>query len=147
MTRGKVPSKALAESEVIADRRGEVRFVPGKRGDSFDLIIFEKHRTIFVKVKRSLTKFSWPVEVLHQYQREIAHVHRVPLTVVTAREFWVRHPNGTWQFFLIRHDSIIEIQSDGTWTPRAELPIITSEPAGEESSPDRDTGFTSEDNK
>ncbi|MCX6698326.1 MAG: hypothetical protein NTV68_00125 [Methanomicrobiales archaeon] len=147
MTRGKVPSTALAEAEVIAGRRGEVRLVPGKRGDSFDLIIFEEHRTIFVKVKRSVTKFSWPLEVLHQYQREIAHVHRIPLTVVTAREFWVRHPNGTWQFFLIRHDSIIEIWANGAYTPLAELPIITSEPAGEESSPDRDTDFTSEDHK
>jgi hypothetical protein len=67
------------------------------------------------------------------------------LTKVTAREFWVRHPNGTWQFFLIRHDFIIEIRADGTWTPRAELPIITSEHSGEESSPDGDEDFTLED--
>ena len=145
MTRGKPPNTALAEAEMIASRRGEVRLVPGKRGDSFDMIIFEEHRTIFVKIKRSLTKFSWPLEILHQYQREIAHVHRVPLTTVTAREFWVRHPNGTWQFFLIRHDSIIEIPADGTYTPRAVIPSIIPEPPGEESSPDGDTGFTSGD--
>jgi hypothetical protein len=145
MSRGKSPDRALDQAKEIAGRRGEARLVPGKRGDSFDLIIFENFRTIFVKVKRSLTNFSWPREVLHQYQREIAHVHRVPLTAVTAREFWVRHPNGTWQFFLIRHDSIIEIQSDGTWTPLAELPIVTSEPAREESSPVGDTDSTSED--
>lgn len=145
MTRGKPPKTALDEAKKIAGRRGGFLIIPGKRGDSFDLIIFEDFRTIFVKVKRSLTNFSWPHEVLHQYQREIAHVHRVPLTKVTAREFWVRHPNGTWQFFLIRHDSIIEIRADGTWTPRAELPIIISEPVGEESSPDGDADFTSED--
>ncbi len=147
MTRGNPPKTALDEAKAIASRRGGFLLIPGKRGDSFDLIIFEEFRTIFVKVKRSLTNFSWPREVLHQYEREIAHVHRVPLTTVTAREFWVRHPNGTWQFFLIRHDSIIEIRADGTWTPRAELPIIISEPVGEESSPDRGTNFTSEDDK
>jgi hypothetical protein len=135
MTRGKSPDKALDQAKEIAGRRGGFILSPGKRGDSFDLIIFEDFRTIFVKVKRSLTNFSWPYEVLHQYQREIAHVHRVPLTAVTAREFWVRHPNGTWQFFLIRHDSVIEIGADGTWTPRAELPVITSEPSGKKSSP------------
>jgi hypothetical protein len=147
MSRGKSPDKALDQATDIAGRRGEFLLIPGKRGDSFDLIIFEEFRTIFVKVKRSLTNFSWPREVLHQYEREIAHVHRVPLTAVTAREFWVRHPNGTWQFFLIRHDSIIEIRADGTWTPRAELPVITSEPSGEESSPDGDMVFTSEDDE
>lgn len=143
MTRGKSPNAALAEAEVIAGRRGEVRLVPGRRGDAFDLIIFEKHRTIFVRIKRSLTTFTWPLEVLHQYQREIAHVHRVPLTLVTVREFWVRHPNGTWQFFLIRHDSIIEIRAGGTYTPDEVIPAIIPGPA--ESCPDGGTNSTSED--
>jgi hypothetical protein len=147
MSRGKSPDRALDQAKEIAGRRGEFLLIPGKRGDSFDLIIFEEFRTIFVKVKRSLTKFSWPLEIMHQYQREIAHVHRVPLTTVTAREFWVRHPNGTWQFFLIRHDSIMEIQANGTYTPRAEIPAIIPEPKGEESSPDRDMVFTSEDDE
>jgi hypothetical protein len=146
MTRGRSPNTALAEAEVIAGRRGEVRLVPGKRGDGFDLIIFEEYRTIFVRMKRSLTTFTWPLEVLHQYQREIAHIHRVPLTVVTAREFWVRHPNGQWQFFLIRHDSIIEIRADGTYIPQAVIPAIVPGPAENATFPDGDTNFTSEDN-
>jgi len=144
MTRGRRPNSALDEAKAIAGPRGGVLLIPGKRGDSFDLIIFEEFRAIFVKVKRSLTKFTWPLEVLHQYQREIAHVHRVPLTAVTAREFWIRHPNGTWQFFLIRHDSIIEIQGDGTYTPRAVIPAIIPEPEREESPPVGDMVFTSE---
>jgi len=144
MSQGRSPNAALAEAEVIASRRGEVRLVPGKRGDAFDLIIFEEHRTIFVRMKRSLTTFTWPLEVLHQYQREIAHIHRVPLTVVTAREFWVRHPNGTWQFFLIRHDSIIEIRADGTYTPQAVIPAIIPGPSGQASPPDGETGSTAE---
>ena len=144
MTRGRPPNTALDAAKAIAGRRGEVRLIPGKRGDSFDLIIFEEFRTIFAKVKRSLTKFTWPLEVLHQYQREIAHVHRVPLIVVTVREFWIRHPNGTWQVFLIRHDSIIEIQADGTHTPRAVIPSIIPEPKREESPPVGDMVFTSE---
>lgn len=143
MTRGRSPNAALAEAEAIAGRRGEVRLVPGRRGDAFDLIIFEKHRTIFVRIKRSLTSFTWPLEVLHQYQREIAHVHRVPLTMVTAREFWVRHPNGTWQFFLIRHDSIIEVQAGGTYIPNEVIPAIIQGPA--DPFPDGDINFTSED--
>jgi hypothetical protein len=130
MSRGRSPNTALAEAEAIAGRRGEVRLVPGKRGDGFDLIIFEEHRTIFVRMKRSLTTFTWPLEVLHQYQREIAHVHRVPLTVVTAREFWVRHPNGTWQFFLVKKDSVLEIRGDGMYIPRYSLPVRTVDLSG-----------------
>jgi hypothetical protein len=115
MTRGRRPLKALIEAEQIALRRGAVQPAPGKRGDAFDLIIFEETKTVLVKVKRSAMHFINPLEVLHQYQREVARLHQVPLTVVTAREFWIRSPRGKWQFFLIRHDSVIEIQTDGTY--------------------------------
>lgn len=145
MSRGRRPHVALGEAEDIAAKRGEVRVFPGSRGDSFDLMIFEAFRTVFVKVKRSLTKFSWPMEILHQYQREVAHVHRVPLTAVTAREFWLRHPNGTWQFFLIRHDSVVEVRADGTFTPPAELPVPVRSPAGGESGSEGDSGLTPDD--
>jgi hypothetical protein len=128
MTRGKPPEKAIDQAAEIAGRRGDFIAIPGTRGDSFDIIIFEKFRTIFVKVKRSLTNFTWAAEVLHQYEREIARVHRVPLTTVTAREFWVRHPSGKWQYFLIRHDSVVEVRADGNYTPPAELPLIAPGP-------------------
>jgi len=144
MTRGRPPNIALDEAEIIAERRGEVRVIPGTRSDAFELILFEEYRTIFVKVKRSLTQFSWLPDILRQYQREIVHLHRMPLTSVTAREFWVRHPKGNWQFFLVRHDSVIEIQADGTYIPPAVLPVNIPEPAGEETSPGGDTDFTSE---
>lgn len=145
MSRGRYPETAIREAEVIANRRGEVRLVPGRRSDSFDLIIFEGLRTVFVKVKRSLTAFTWPLEVLHQYQRDIANVHRIPLTAVTAREVWIRHPNRKWQFFLVRHDSVVEIGTGGFYTPPAEIPSAVSEPAKGSNSSDGDTVSTSED--
>jgi len=117
MTRGRRPLKALIEAEQIALRRGAVQPAPGKRGDAFDLIIFEDTRTVLVKVKRSATHFTNPLEVLHQYQREVARLHQVPLTLVTAREFltpffqvsfglYLRHrnPGFLWAFFAKMRD-------------------------------------------
>ena len=134
---------ALIEAEQIALKRGPVQPAPGKRGDAFDLIIFEETRTVLVKVKRSVTHFTNPLEILYQYQREIARLHQVPLTVVTAREFWIRSPRGKWQFFLIRHDSVIEIQADGTHISRAALPVIIPGPAQENASAGTNGDFTS----
>jgi len=54
----------------------------------------------------------------------------VALTQVTAREFWVRPPDGVWQFFLIRHDSILEIRADGIYIPRESLPVRTMDMSG-----------------
>lgn len=128
MTRGRRPINALKEAVEIAGRRGSVEQVSGKRSCAFDFIIIETDRIVFVKIKRSQTSFTYPLEVLHQYQREVASLHRVPLTTVTAREFWVRSPHRAWQFFLVRHDSVLEIRADGMYIPHEALPVKTADP-------------------
>lgn len=134
MTRGRRPTKALTEAVEIAGKRGCVEMVAGRRGRAFDFIIIENFRVVFVKVKRSQTLFTYPLEALAKYEREIASLHRVALTRVTAREFWVRSPAGEWQHFLIRYDSVIEVRADGTYIPREALPVETGDlsqsPAG-----------------
>ncbi|MDO9326549.1 MAG: hypothetical protein Q7T80_16485 [Methanoregula sp.] len=130
MTKGRRPLNALNEALEIAGRRGSVEEVAGKRGRRFDFIICEPDRDVFVKVIRSQTSFTFVLECLHRYQREIASLHQVALTRVTAREFWVRSPNGTWQFFLILHDSILEIRANGMYIPRESIPARTVDMSG-----------------
>jgi hypothetical protein len=130
MTRGRRPVRALDEAVEIANRRGNVENVAGRRGRAFDFIIIENFRVVFVKVKRSQTSFTYPLEALSKYEREIASLHRVALTRVTAREFWTRSPAGEWQFFLVRHDSVIEVRADGMYIPHEALPIETVDLAG-----------------
>jgi hypothetical protein len=130
MTRGRRPVNAIDEAVEIAARRGIVEQVSGKRGCAFDFIIIGPDRNVFVKVKRSQVSLTYALEILHRYQRDIASLHRVALTSVTAREFWVRSPNGTWQFFLIRHDSVMEIRADGRYIPCESLPVWTGDMSG-----------------
>lgn len=147
MRKGRPPLLTIREAEVIAMRRGQVVLVPGGRSDAFDIIICEEHRTVFVRVRRTLTRFTWPLEVLSQYRYDIARVHRLPLTEVTAREFWLRLPNGKWQYFLVRHDGLFEIEADGRHFPRAELPVVTAEFSPEEESASDPGSSSSEDGK
>ena len=130
MSRGRRPLNALDEAVEIAGRRGSVERVSGRRGIAFDFLIIEPFRVVFVKVKRSQTTFTYPLEILHKYQREIASLHRVALTSATAREFWVRSPPGEWQFFLVRHDSVMEVRADGRYIPRESLPVETVDLSG-----------------
>lgn len=125
MTRGRRPLNALDEAVKIAERRGNVERVSGRRNNAFDFIIIEEVRVVFVKVKRSQTSFTFPLEILYKYEREVASLHRVALTKATAREFWCRAPDGSWQFFLVRHDSVVEVRADGMYIPRESLPIET----------------------
>jgi hypothetical protein len=138
MSRGRRPLSALSEAEKIAERRGCVEKVSGKRSRSFDFVIIEQFRVVFVKVKRSQTSFTYPMEILCKYQRDIANLHRVALIQVTAREFWVRSPAGEWQFFLVRHDSVIEIRADGMYIPHESLPLETVDLSGTPAHGDED---------
>ena len=114
MTRGRKPLIALVEAEVIGRTRGCVLPTPGRREDHFDLVLFAELLTIFIRVKRSITHISDPKEILAMYQREIIRMRKVSLTTVVARELWVRSPRGSWQFFRILSDRIVEIRRDGT---------------------------------
>jgi hypothetical protein len=125
MTKGRRPRRAIDEAKDIAGRRGDVEELISKRGCAFDFIINEPDRVVYVKVKRSQTSSTYALEVFCKYQRELASLHRVALTSVTAREFWVRSPNGTWQFFLVRHDSILEVRADGMYIPCESIPVRT----------------------
>jgi hypothetical protein len=131
MSRGRRPLNALGEAVEIAGRRGCVERVSSRRGNAFDFIIIEENgRVVFVKVKRSQTSFTYPLEILHKYLREIASLHRIALTSATAREFWCRAPDGTWQFFLIRHDSVLEIRANGMFIPKESIPARTADLSG-----------------
>lgn len=125
MTRGRRPINAIDEAVEIAARRGSVEQVTGKRACAFDLIIIGPDRNVFVKVRRSRAPFTYIQEVMNSYQREISSLHQVPLTSGTAREFWVRSPKGTWQFFLIKQDSVLEIRADGLYIPPESLQEMT----------------------
>jgi hypothetical protein len=130
MSRGRRPLNALDEAVKIAEERGCVEQVSGRRNNAFDFIIIEEFRTVFVKVKRSQTSFTYPMEILYKYQREVACLHRVALTRATAREFWCRAPDGSWQFFLVRHDSVVEVRANGMFIPHESVPIETVDLSG-----------------
>jgi len=89
-------------------------------------------------VKRSVFHFTNPFEILNQYRYDAGRLHNIPLIAVTARELWVRTPRGRWQFFLIRHDSVLEVQREGMFIPRVPVPISIAEQVGQDTSPERD---------
>ena len=84
------------------------------------------------------------MEILCQYQRELASLHRVALIQGTAREFWVPVTDGKWQFFLVRHDSVIEIRADGMYIPHESQPVETADLSGIPANGEADSGSPTE---
>ena len=136
MTRGPWQTKTLELAEEIALRCGAVYRCNAGRYDAFEIIIYEEWRNVFVKVRRSRSYIVHPFDILLEYRTDLIRLNRIPLTNITAREFWVRLPHGRWQFFLLTHDSVVEIQANGLHIPRMVLPVPVTDLRREEPSPE-----------
>lgn len=132
--RGRPPHQMFKDATELAEKRGDVIPVPGGRSDSFDLIISEEFRNVFVRFRVSSLSFACTMDVIRQYQRDISRMARMPHTKVMAWELWLRLPHDRWQFFLIRADSIVEIRADGNIFYRPVLPVPVADTAGEKRS-------------
>ncbi len=123
MTRGRRPLLALKEAYEIAAKRGQVLPAFDGRYDNFHFILFTSDNVTFIKVKRTLTNKSDPVEILNNYARDIRHIAQVPETDVAVREFWTRSPRGDFHFFRVGKDRVLGLAGDGSVIPGADYPL------------------------
>ena len=110
MSRGRPPRQAAREAMGIAEKYGRPVDLSAAKIPVGDLAIFCPHVTIFVRVKRTRSHIFDRQEVLQKFHREILGLLKIPLTGVALRELWVRSPRGSWQYFRILDDGIIEIR-------------------------------------
>ncbi|MFA7695185.1 MAG: hypothetical protein WCX63_06595 [Methanoregula sp.] len=113
MTRGRQPLRAIDEAYAIAKKRGQIMECPEKPDDRYHFVLFTEEYTHFIRIQRTRSQASDPAGVLQDYHREIRQLSKIPLTPVSAREFWVRSPKGSWQYFLIEKETVKELDAGG----------------------------------
>lgn len=114
MTRGPQPQKAIQKAHDIGSRRGTVINALYASENLIDLTVFCAYVTVFVKVKRSRSNIRDLRDIMAQYPREIMQLRKIPQTVVAYRELWVLSPHGSWSYYRIYDDAIVEVRCDGT---------------------------------
>jgi len=117
MTRGRQPLRALDEAYAHAKRRGQIMEYPENFDERYHFILFTEGYTHFIRIQRTRSQVIDPIGVLHDYHREIRQLSKIPLTPVSAREFWVRSPKGSWQYFLIEKETVTELDAAGSLMP------------------------------
>jgi len=125
MTRGPVPVIAIRQAVRQGAERGTILDRDQVRECRTDLFLFCAWITVFVRIRRSPRHILTPDDGCAAFKAEIHDLRHVPLTSVTARELWLLSPWGTWQYFRILDDRVIEIRRDG-------VPLLqggTGEPA------------------
>ena len=112
MVKGRPPCEALREAKAIACRQGKVCENARGRGLLYDFSVHLMLVTIAVTVRRTRVVVSDPDQIMELCRREIARLRKVPAGPVFLRELWIRQPDGTWLFFLVLDDLIVEIPPD-----------------------------------
>ena len=130
MTPGPEPREAIRQAIKNAAARGKVIHRDLLKEARFQFIIFCACLTIFVRVRRTRSHLMSPEDCAVEYRMDILRLRRVPLTGVVSRELWLLTPWGTWQYFRILDDRVIEIRADGTpMLAEGEVPTKAPEPA------------------
>ncbi|MCK9632676.1 MAG: hypothetical protein M0R30_13680 [Methanoregula sp.] len=114
MTPGPEPREAIREAITNATARGTALDRNLLREARFRFILFCAGLTVFVQVRRTRVHLTSPEDCAAEYRLDILRLRRVPLNGVVARELWLLSPWGTWQYFRILDDRVIEIRADGT---------------------------------
>ena len=122
MTPGPEPREAIRQAITNAAARGKVMDRDLINVARIPFILFCAGLTVFVLVKRTRVHITSPEDCAAEYWRDILRLRRVPLNGVVARELWLLNPWGTWQYFRILDDRVIEIRADG-------MPMVTERAA------------------
>jgi hypothetical protein len=113
MTRGPLPNVAIRQAMEKAAKRGSVVDRDLFQRSRLGFILFCMNLTVFVRVRRCRSHILRPEDVAAEFGLDILQLRRIPLTGVVARELWLLAPWGTWQYFRVLDDRIIEMREDG----------------------------------
>ncbi len=113
MIRGPLPHEAIRQAIDHAAGRGTVMDRDLFQRARLGFIIFCMNLTVFVRVRRSRSHVLRPEDLAAEFPADVRMLRGIPLTRVIARELWLLAPWGTWQYFRIFDDRIVEIRGDG----------------------------------
>jgi len=113
MTRGPRPHRALAEAIPIAKARGIVQLALSGPERIFDIAIISKIPVTFSRVMFAPQILATIHELADYYRKEIAQLRLIARDAAITAELWIRSKHGTWRFFQVTPNSLVEIDREG----------------------------------
>jgi hypothetical protein len=113
MTRGPRPHRALKEAIPIAKTRGIVQLVMSGPERIFDISIVSKIPVTFAQVMFAPAILASIQQLADEFKEEIARLRIIARDAAITAELWLRSKHGTWRFFLVTPDSLVEIDREG----------------------------------
>ncbi len=113
MTRSIRPHRAFDEAVPIARARGIIQKAMSGPEQIFDIAIVSKLPYTFARVMFAPEILAAVLDLAEYYGKEIARLRLIAKDKAATAELWIRSKHGTWRFFLVTPDSLVEIDRDG----------------------------------
>ena len=113
MSRGPRPHRALAEAIPIAKARGIIQLALSGPERIFDIAIISKVPVTFTRIMFAPDILATTRQLTDDFKEEIAQLRIIARDAAITAELWLRSKHGTWRFFLVTPNSLVEIDRGG----------------------------------
>jgi hypothetical protein len=113
MSRGPRPHRALAEAIPIAKARGIVQLGMSGPERIFDIAIISKIPVTFSRVMFAPEILATIQQLADEFKDELAQLRIIARDAAITAELWLRSKHGTWRFFMVTPNSLVEIDREG----------------------------------
>jgi hypothetical protein len=122
MTRGPRPWRALDAAVVLAHLRGLVQIAERRPDYLYDFTISYSGCVAFVCVRPISRILALPGEIIAEFRHEIHDLRLIAAGDGISRELWIRSKHGSWRFFRVTDDGIVELDRNGNLMGEKNLP-------------------------
>lgn len=113
MSRGPRANQTLADAIAIAKIRGTVQMAEPGPEMQYDFTITGTKPLAFVSVKYTEHILMLLEEIARECDEKIRRLRSVAQDTAVSCELWLRSRYGTWRFFRVFAEGIVEIGRDG----------------------------------
>lgn len=113
MTRGPRPHRALADAIPIAKARGLIKVAMGGPERIYDISIVSKIPITFASVAFAPKILASVPELVEYYKKDLARLRVIARDASVIIELWIRSRHGTWRFFQVTPNTLVEIDREG----------------------------------
>jgi hypothetical protein len=120
MIRTARPHRALPEAIAIARQRGNVQVAVRGPEARYHFTIDATTTGAFVRVRFTPRILASPADIAAEFREEILRLRAIMRDVAISRELWLRSKHGTWRFFRVTAEGLVEIDRHGREIPDKE---------------------------
>ncbi|MFA7694575.1 MAG: hypothetical protein WCX63_03465 [Methanoregula sp.] len=116
MSRGPPSYRALSDALPIARRRGTTQPAGRAPENLYDFTIVSAIPLAFVRVSYCARIHAPVAEFVNEFQDDLIGLGRIAAHNCISRELWLRSRYGTWRFFRLTANTLVELGQNGELT-------------------------------